>query len=133
MEGAVDVLKKSNDDLSSAKQSLETQAKLDATEISNLKKRIMELENQVKGLTEESTRAQAEIAAMRKRIAELEGDVKNNLLEIAELKKKITSLERELEASKVTYQLCTLGYLLCTLHTACSFVTMTSSRNMTSS
>ena len=120
------MLKKSNDDLSTEKQALETQAKLDATEIVTLKKRIMEFESQVKGLIEESTRSQAEIATLRKRIAELEGDVKNNLLEIAELKKRIMSLERELEASKV-------GYQHCNLDTAWSFITKTSSRYMTSS
>ena len=109
------MLKKSNDDLTTAKQALETQAKLDATEIAALKRRILELEGQVKGLSEESTRAQAEIAALRTRIAELEGDVKNNLLEIVELKKRITSLERELEASKVRSQRITHSMALCNI------------------
>ena len=101
LEGAVDVLKKTVNDITTAKQALESQAKTDAMELSSLKKRIIELESQVNGLTEDCSRAQAEIAGMRKRIAELEGDVKNNLAEIAELQTRITSLERELEVSKV--------------------------------
>ena len=120
------MLKKANDDVTTAKQALETQTKMDASEISALKKRNMEQEGQVKGLTEESARAQTEIAAGRKRIAEVEGDVKNNLAEIFELKKRVASLQRELEASKVRNQLCSLD-------TAWPFITyITSPLNMTS-